>query len=180
MVAKIEVTAKPKKKAVKKKTVARMKENGRPDLLTPELQTRMVELLRLGTYAEDAASDVDISHATYYNWMDRGRKERERLKMVPDAKPHAGETKFLRFLEAIEGARGKGTVMLHSQVLKSATAGDWRAAAYILERTRPKQYGNQERVEHSGSVESRVTVEMGDLEDKISQILEARKPKGGK
>jgi transposase len=134
----------------------------------------------LGHYAENTANEVDISVATFYNWMNRGRKERERLKMVPDAKPNTNETKYFKFLEAIEGARGKGTILLHSQVVKAAVTGDWRAAAYILERTRPEQYGNKEKLEHSGSVEGKLTVEMGDLEDKVLQLLEMRKAKGGK
>lgn len=152
---------------------------GRPDLLTPELQEAMVKQLRLGAYAQDAANEVDISIATFHFWMNRGRKERERQKMLPDAEPKPAETKYLNFLEAIEVARGKGTIVLHNIILRGATSGDWRAAAYILERTRPDQYGNKEKIEHSGSVDSKVSIEMGDLEDKVLQILETRKIRDG-
>jgi transposase len=149
---------------------------GRKTLLTPELQDQIVELIRLGNYAQDAAGACGISEATYYNWLDRGKVEAERLKLSENSKPKAEEKPFLEFLEAVEKARREATARNVAVIQKAAIGGTWQAAAWWLERTRQNTFGRKERVEHTGAEggDMKISVEMGDLEDKIAQVLATR------
>lgn len=152
---------------------------GRPSLLKPELQDKIVELIRLGNYAEDAAGACGISRTTFFIWMARGKQEAERLKMIPNAEPKPNETPYLDFMNAVEKARDEATTRNVAIIQKSAAQGTWQAAAWWLERTRQSTFGRKERIEHTGENGSdiRLTVEMGDLEEKIARVLEARKGK---
>jgi hypothetical protein len=48
----------------------------RPTKLTLEVQAAIVEALKAGNYAEDAAVHAGIEPRTYYRWMKRGESGR--------------------------------------------------------------------------------------------------------
>lgn len=104
----------------------------RPTKLTPELTDELCEILERGNYLETAAEAVGITRQTVYNWMDRGAK---------------GEAPFDAFFDAIARARAKGELSLTSTVLggdeKGLSFGPAKAAAFMLERTRPDRFAQR-------------------------------------
>lgn len=101
----------------------------RPTKLTPELQEKICKLIAAtGCTVEGAAAAVDVAASTVYEWRSRGLIERK--------------GRFAEFAEALMRARAKSEAALVASI---ATAGktDWRAAAWILERRFPDQYGNR-------------------------------------
>lgn len=149
---------------------------GRLSALTPNLQDRIVELIRLGNYASDASGACGISKATFFGWLARGRDERERQRLLPDSEPLTTEVKFLEFLDAVEKARDEATVRNVSIIQRAGHDGTWQAAAWWLERTRQDTYGRKERLEVTGQDGEgiKVTVDIGQLEEKITQVLAIR------
>lgn len=117
----------------------------RPTKLSEEVQQRAVALLRQGNYIETAARIAGISPATYHGWRERG-----------EADLHAGmRTEFSEFFEATTRARAEGEATLLQQIRLAAQGadgrpGDWRAAAWILERTAPDRFGARQELKHSG------------------------------
>lgn len=177
------MTTTPPKKTAKKATpkppakVAKTPaKKGRRTSLNPEVQERIVEALKSGCYVEEAVTYVGISVATVYNWMDRGRKERNRLQAFPDSEPDTTEVVFLEFLEAVEKARAASQIRAIAQIQKAASDGTWQAAAWYLERSAPKRWGRRAEVEVTGSEGGpiRMDVDVTELEKKIAHIIEKR------
>ena len=109
--------------------------------------------------------------------MTRGFTERERLATVPNAKPNTNEVIFLQFLQRVEQARAEAIAKKVAVIANSGVDGDWRAAAWWLERQVSDEFGKTDRVEIGGTNGDaiKVQVEMGDLEDKIAKVLAIRK-----
>jgi alpha-galactosidase/6-phospho-beta-glucosidase family protein len=101
---------------------------GRKTKLTPALQDKMIEALRVGAVHEDACQYAGIDHATFYRWLQKGE---------------AGQAPYREFCEAIKEAEGKAVVGWLAEIERAARAGNWQAAAWKLERRRPKAYGRQ-------------------------------------
>ena len=87
--------------------------------MTQQTIGRLLDALRLGASVQMACAAAGISDTTYYRWLDgndRGAVE------VESAKTAAA----LSALESIQ---------------RAAVNGDWRAAAWLLERRYPADYG---------------------------------------
>lgn len=123
----------------------------RPTLLTPERTEKIVQLIAAGNFSETAALASGISKQTYYNWLARGRAERERLNDKPNLKPKAKEEPYLEFFDAIEKARAEAEARMVVLITKAAQEPKtWQAAAWWLERVAPQKYGRVNRTELSG------------------------------
>jgi len=48
----------------------------RPEKLTPEVQQKIVDAIRLGNYIETAAAYAGISKSTLYDWLKKGGRAR--------------------------------------------------------------------------------------------------------
>jgi predicted DNA-binding protein YlxM (UPF0122 family) len=108
--------------------------------LTPEITEIICEHIEKGNSFETAAQAVGICRDTIYDWMKRGEKS---------------EPNFLQFLQSIKKARAKAE-MRYVAVIDKAAASEknWTAAAWWLERTNSKQWGNKQetKIEHSGKI----------------------------
>lgn len=123
----------------------------RPTLLTPERTEKIVALIAAGNFAETAALAAGISKQTYYNWLARGRVERERLTEKPSLKPRTKEEPYLEFFDAVEKARAEAEARMVVLITKAAQEPrTWQAAAWWLERVAPQKYGRVNRTELSG------------------------------
>ena len=82
-------------------------------------------------------------------------------------------------MNAVEKARDEATARNVAVIQKAAHNGDWKAAAWYLERTRQKTYGRAERVEMTGAdgEPMKMVVDVGDLEQKIAQVMAKRNKK---
>lgn len=147
----------------------------RPTALTKDVHDLIVDAIRLGNYQDYAANAAGITVTTFYNWMDRGKRERERL-VNADEKAKPKEAIFLEFFEAVEKAKGLAIAQNVAVIQRAAATGTWQAAAWWLERTAQKTYGRKQQLEHSGNAENPIalSVDVNELENKVKRILGSR------
>ena len=81
---------------------------------------RILEALRLGATYEIAAEYAGISRSTLYNWMEKGKEQ--------------ARGQYRTFLDSIKGAEARGAIANLAMIESAAKAGDWKAAAWRLER----------------------------------------------
>lgn len=134
--------------------------SGAPNLLTPQMQDKIVECLLTGATYDCAAASVGICRTSLYGWLSQGRQDR-----VSDI-----DTIFVQFLNAVEKANADFEMeMLKS--LKNAKAGPhqeaWQAKAWILERSPRfrKSYGRD-----AGLIDE-MLIKLVNLEDKVTQLI---------
>lgn len=115
---------------------------GRPTKLTSDLTEQVVSAIEEGNYVETAAQAVGIHPATYYNWMTWGAQGKE---------PYAA------FFEAVTCARARAEMQLVREVRtgddKGVSFGPARAAAFMLERTRPDKFAQRVNLKVKDAVE---------------------------
>lgn len=97
----------------------------RPSKYTPERRTRVLEALRAGTSRRGAAEYGGIDQTTLENWMKR----------------------YSDFSAAVVAAEAAVELRAALTIRQAFTAGDWKAAAFWLERRRNKEWGRQVKVE---------------------------------
>ncbi len=102
----------------------------RPTKLTPEVADTIIDAIRDGGFAVTAAHRAGISEQTYYAWCKRGL---------------SGEQPFAEFLERLKRAGAEAQASLLGLIRHAAERGTWQAAAWILERRWPTDWGRQPR-----------------------------------
>lgn len=98
-----------------------MARRGRRTKYTPDVVDRIEQALQLGASYRLACLYGGISEDTFGRWRDK--------------KPE--------FAEIVARAEGIGAVQLLEAIDAAASAGNWRAAAWILERRYPEEYGRR-------------------------------------
>lgn len=126
-----------------------MAKTGRPEKLTKQLQEEMVKHVRSGNYVETVCAYVGIYKDTFYNWMRRGAKEKERVMKNPKARIRKDEQKYVEFSDAIKEAEASAE-MRDVTLIAKAAEDQWQASAWRLERKFPQRWGRKEQLEHSG------------------------------
>lgn len=99
---------------------------GRPSKLTPEVTDKLLTALRAGNYRGPAAFYAGIGIRTFKQWMAAGKKTPE----GPYGKLRTA------VLEAEKGAE----IFCVGVIQRSARDGDWKAAAWWLERKAPEHW----------------------------------------
>lgn len=101
--------------------------------LTFEIQKKIGDNITLGMPLKFAAQAAGITETTFYNWMEKGEKEKS--------------GKFFEFFGYIKECQSKA-VQLHLKLItKAAKEGSWQASAWILERRHPEEFGRRDRVD---------------------------------
>ena len=95
--------------------------------LTPEVQKRFVEALKLGATHRIACQYCGIDPSTFYRWMQKERGV------------------YRKFRDEVKEAEAVGSLGSLARINKSAKEGDWKAAAWLLERRYPSEYGRGRR-----------------------------------
>lgn len=98
---------------------------GRRPKLTPEIQKSVVKILAHCGRVEDACVTAGISISTFYQWKAQGQKQ--------------SRGAYRDFLEALERAEVQRRLTREAKILKAGEK-DWRAIAWMMERTEPKRY----------------------------------------
>lgn len=101
-----------------------------------------MRMLERGAYLTHAAAAVGVDRRTLYRWLEVGSSD------LADGR----DTQEASFAEAVGRARARGRVAM-CQVIDDAAKRDWRAAAWMLERTDPELFG--ERLEITRRAEAR-------------------------
>lgn len=134
--------------------------------LSPEMTTRIVEILREGNYANTACAIVGIHKDTYYEWLKKGA---------------AGTEPYVDFFEAVECASAEA----EREALKVVRSGvmGWQGSGWFLERRFPAKYALREpdydlktkklRVELK-----RACVEVQTLKEKLKMLQAGKNPDG--
>lgn len=105
---------------------------------TPERMKRILQALELGATYQLAANAAGISASTLNRWM---REDEE-------------------FGDECRSSEGKAAVRWLAKIEQAASAGDWHAAAWKLERRFPRDYGKR-IVEHEGTVDYVIDLSLG-------------------
>ncbi len=100
---------------------------GRTSKLTDKAQAAIVEALHLGATYRLAAESAGISEGTFYRWMN-GDTPRQR-----------------KFQKAIKAAQSNASLGALDKIQRAAEGGSWQAAAWLLERRHPSEYGRNRR-----------------------------------
>lgn len=111
--------------------------------LDPLVVERLVEAAAACCSPEEAAALAGIGRSTYFAWLARGRQAREARDS--GAEVLATETPFLDLLDHITRARAEQAIHAVAAIHAAADRGQWRAAAWFLERSYPERWGAPSR-----------------------------------
>lgn len=139
---------------------------GRPTKISDEVTDIIVTAIRGGHYVEAAAAMAGVHKSTVYDWLKRGKRERARVEQNARFRVSQKEAPYVAFSDAVLKAEGEAELRLLNQ-LQTDSRGDWRAAAWRLERRFPKRWGYHARV--SGG-----DPEEGDLPIRVEATYEGR------
>jgi hypothetical protein len=158
---------------------SRSRKTGRPTLLTPTVEKRLVDAIRLGAPVAIAAASAGIAEQTFYAWAKAGREELEARAEGRDPDPE--REPHVKLWEKVVEARAQAALRNIGQIQKAAAGGyvteevtrkyrdpetgrlvtettqkrapvDWRAAAWWLERQQRAHFGRgAEQVELTGA-----------------------------
>ncbi len=88
--------------------------------------------LQNGNTRRAAATAAGVSPRTLQRWLKRGREQRR--------------GKFVELTRMVEMAECEAERAMVESIVEAAMKGDWRAAAWWLERRLPQEYGKQQRL----------------------------------
>lgn len=108
--------------------------------LTDALEGELCQMLRAGVYLETAALAAGVPKSTVYDWLARGQAA------PPGARGDEGRLR--RFADEVERARARGEAHLVTSITRAARDGDWRAGAWLLERTQVDRYAKPSQRAH--------------------------------
>src|SRR5690554_1753534 len=151
----------------------------RPTKLTPKLQDEILKVIRSGNYIETACAYVGINKSTFYDWLKRGAREKDRLAKNPRAKVRKSEKPYVDFSNAVEKALAHAEIR-DVAIIGKAAEENWQAAAWRLERKFTERWGRKEKyaLEHTGKdggpIETSHTeqIDLSNLTDKELEQLE--------
>jgi hypothetical protein len=114
-------------------------------MLTPKRVKDICRLIADGNYAKTACQTVGIHPSTFYRWLQRAERD-------------GPNSIYAKFANSIREAEAKRERILLGLVRDGALPhgdrpGDWRAAAWMLERLMPERYGPTATIRHEGSVD---------------------------
>lgn len=96
-----------------------------------ETIVRFYEAIRYGAKIKAACQYAGINTKTYYDWKRRAAE---------------GEEPYRTFVIGVEQAKGE-FVVRNLQAIHAHTAIDWKAAAWLLERSFPEDYAMRQYIE---------------------------------
>jgi hypothetical protein len=105
---------------------------GRPQAFSQEKADRVCEAVRRGMSYKQAAAYAGISYSTLNRWRIEGQDEE-------------GAPEFWEFWKSFEQAAGEAAFRNLGYIDEAASRGDWKAAAWMLERRYPEEWGKGRR-----------------------------------
>ena len=93
---------------------------GRPTLCSAEHCKRAEEAMRLGLTYELCAAYIGVGRSTFFNWLKKGKAQKSGI--------------YVQFRDAVRRGEAQGAAMSLATIAQSARAGEWKAAAWLLER----------------------------------------------
>ena len=141
----------PKIKATAKPNASAV---GRPTKRTPEVEARLMDALRKGNTRRASCASAGISDETLANW-------------AKDS---------LDFLDALTRAENLAEIGYLDVIQESSLNGDWKAAAWWLERRRKAEYSSRTEVTGADGGALKVETTAAELtDDELAAIIATRK-----
>ena len=136
--------------------------NGRPPKLTPDVLKTICSYIEKGAHFEIAAAAAGVDKFTFYAWLRKGADERARQTFDGPARLRKPLRKsyalYLEFHQAMLKAAAVWETRDLAVIEEAAQGGDWKAAAWRLERAAARRWNKQLSVDVS--VESSQTVDV--------------------
>lgn len=107
---------------------------------------RIAQALEVGMPLGHAIKYAGVPERTVYRWRAKGKEEAE---TYPDL-DQADWSPQRAFFELTELAIGKGVFSLLNIIQTAAKDGTWQAAAWLLERRFPEDFGRKTQHNHTG------------------------------
>ena len=104
---------------------------GRKTKLTPEVQEIIVDGINAGLTLGLTCARAGVARSTFYDWLEKGEAAKSGVLM--------------EFSDTVSRARADSAMRLVSQITLQAPT-DWRAAAFLLERRFPDDYGKRSEI----------------------------------
>ena len=153
---------------------------GRPSKLTPERAQAIALAVSEGHYLQHAAAAAGVARSSVHSWLARGQKARKRLD--GGGEPEPDEEPYLDFLEALEGAERCAAELGIAPIRAAMADGDWRAAAWYLERRLPSHWrpgadrdvSDEEDAAAAFAAEKAASEELLEKIEGIAEVNEAR------
>lgn len=123
--------------------------------LTLRIKNKIGRSIEKGMSIKNAVKIAGIHESTYYDWMHKGEA--------------ATSGQYSEFYKYIEMCKAKSEEKLITVITDAADKGDWKPAAWILERRFPDQWGKIDRLDISGKLKTED--ETGPLTD---EVIDAR------
>jgi transposase-like protein len=134
---------------------------GRKPKLTKEMIQNLGKALEAGNYIETACDYVGINRATLYRWLSEAEQD--------GAKPI-----YRELSDTVTRSRAIAE-MRNVLKIQQAAEDSWQAAGWWLERSLPKKWGRQQKVELSGADGGAINVSL-DARAKLIEFLDAKAP----
>jgi hypothetical protein len=176
---------------------------GRKLKLTEERHDKIVEFIKAGNYASQAAGAAGIGERTFWRWMKQGEDLSESIEDIEnvidqwnemsyaervknmDLKPRdcdmpsEKDLKLWHFWRDIKKAESEAEANLVSDI-KEAGKDSWQALAWILERKHKDRWGRTDNVNVKGAIDhqhkhSLLSAGEAEVEAARQKILESRK-----
>lgn len=112
---------------MKKPIAMKPPKGGRPCLLDKQRKTRLLSAIQKGMPLKHAAMLAGISYDTLNRWRMRGEEK-------------GAPSRFRQFCKALRHSQAVAMLRLVSHI-QAAGKQDWRAAAWMLERRHPEDFG---------------------------------------
>lgn len=152
----------------------------RPDnKLTPKVHDELVKVIRSGNYIETACAYVGINKSTFYEWLKKGAREKDRVEKNPKARVKKELKKYVELSNSVEKALAQSEIRDVTLIGKAAET-QWQAAAWRLERKFNSRWGRRDRheLEHSGGekpiqMETKQEIDLSKLSDEELSVLES-------
>lgn len=120
---------------------------GRPSMLTDDRARRIVELAAHGHYNTTIARAVGVSQRSYQRWLQLGEEAAERLETGQPIEPE--HERYWQLWQQVRAAEAtvvdNALTAIHHAYAADPVKG-WGAAAWILERKYPAEFGRRTEV----------------------------------
>lgn len=114
---------------------------------TPKMAQAIADHIAMGMSTSDAAALAGIHRDTFYRWMKRGARAFKRMQKAPGQEVQAQEAPFLAFYRLVQQAIPRRKQALLAQIQQAAREPQhWQAAAWLLERLHPEEFGRRDRL----------------------------------
>ncbi len=134
----------------------------RPTALDADTHQIIIASLNGGSLLGDAAERASVTRRTLMRWLERGRHYRDALSTDSTTE---SDKPFYELLVNVERTTASVRIRMSARILAAADGtkdkpGDWRAAAWYLERSQPEVWGRRNVPEETIALEQAETVEM--------------------